>query len=417
MGFLSDLLESAKRVAGAAWTKTKEITGKAVQWMAEKAEQFIGSVKKAWQIVKPFVGKLQAGLKIAAAAAAGIPWLKAALLAVDKGITALTAFENSPIAGMIDKAIKFSIDLAKKWQAGKEQQLEGEELVEAKKHQETFRVVEMEAASETEQHQIGLMAAITDFEISKADLAKALEGEPSNFEHYLRLRATQKLLNMSAKRFTSAKTTDDLSADDLFLVRVASDLIKENPELSHRAADRIDKILDQKYGKTLQSFVYEELIASWKMDSVELGKDIEKATDFLAKNTVRLRGLESDKKIQNELSEADQKALESLEIEVPKLKESMDELAARQRDVERYANAAEGFLQLLEKTPEQLEMEDRGYVLEEGGTVGEIIIRVANEKIPFSSLSKEDQALIIDFANVFKNDANNRMTVLEVAAA
>ena len=338
-------------------------------------------------------------------------------MAIDKGITALTAFENSPIAKKIDQAIQFAINLAKKWQANKEQAMEGEELEDARKHQETFRMVERESASDEDRHQLELMAAINDFEIAKADLAKTLKGGPSSFEHYLRIRSAQKLMNMSEKRFHTAKTTDDLSVDDLFLVRVTSDLVKNNPELNKLAAERLDRILDQKYGKKLVSFVYEELIASWKMESEDLGEKLNQAQGNLAKDIVLLRRLTADKKIQAELSAEDAAIFEKLEIEVPEKEKSVNELAAQQRDVERYANAAEGFLQLLEKTPEQLEQEDRGYVLEEGSAVGEIIIKVAESKTPFSHLSKDDQALINDFANVFRKNAKERMEkILEVAA-
>lgn len=200
-------------------------------------------------------------------------------------------------------------------------------------------------------------------------------------------------------------------------MRVASDLVKNNPELNKLAAERLDRILDQKYGKKLVSFVYEELIASWKMESKFLGEKLNEAQGNLAKDVVLLRRLTADKKIQAELSAEDTAILEKLEVEVPEKETAVDELATQQRDVERYANAAEGFLQLLEKTPEQLEQEDRAYVQEEGSVVGEIIIKVAESKTPFSHLSKDDQSLINDFANVFRKNAIERMEkILEVAA-
>lgn len=418
MGFFSSLWSGIKSVASNAWSTVKETAGEVVGWMAEKAEGFVGAVKNVWKAVKPHLDKVQLALRAGAAFLTTTPlaFLSPVLLALDNGITVLTTFSNSPVAKKIDQAIKFAINIAKKWQAGKEQTLEVDELKEARRHQETFRLVERESASEDERHKLELMAAVNDFQIARTDLKNVLEGEPSNFEHYLRLRATQKLLNMSEKAFLSAKTADDLGADDLFLVRIASDLVKDNPTLNNLAADRLDKILSQKYGKPLISFVYEELIAAWKADAASLSKELSEAQNKMSKDIVLLRRLTADKKIQSELSKEDSSILEGLEAEVPKQEREVNDLSTRQRDVERYANAAEGFLQLLEKTPEQLEQEDRAYVLEEGNTVGKIIIDVAEKKIPFSSLSKEDQSLINDFSNVFKREAGERMKVLEVTA-
>lgn len=70
---------------------------------------------KVWESVKPHVDKIRVALA-AAAHAAPWPWLKVAISALDKGLGALTAFENSPIAKKVDSAIKWAINLAKRWQ-------------------------------------------------------------------------------------------------------------------------------------------------------------------------------------------------------------------------------------------------------------------------------------------------------------
>ena len=95
----------------------------------------------------------------------------------------------------------------------------------------------------------------------------------------------------------------------------------------------------------------------------------------------------------------------------------MNDISTRRRDIERYADAAEGFLQLLEKSEEQLEIEDRSYVIDEGAAVGKIIVEVADKNTPFSQLKAEDQSLITDFANIFRKEAQKRMeSVLEMTA-
>lgn len=416
---------SVSRAASSAWEKAKEVAGNAVRWMAEKAEQFVDDVKSAWRTVKPFVEHARVALR-AAAAITPLPWLKAALTMLDKAIGALTAFENSPIAKKIEEAIKWAAQLAKRWheagqakeEAASEQEQEGlneEELETARRHQESFRFAEREVVPEAERHQLALAAAINDFEIAKTDLAKAIDAAPSNFEHYLRLRATQKLLNMADRKFRAAQSVDDLSADDLFLVHIASDLIKEKPELSKQAAERLDRLLTERYGKKLTPFIFEELIASWAKRAESLGNKWETDNRSFSKDSMLLKRLIIAKDIQDELSVEEAAEMAKLEAEVPAKKQALDELATQQRDVERYVGAAEGFLQLLEKTPEQIEEEDRGYLIDDGAHVGQILIRCAENDTSFGTLSKEDQSLINDFANAFKKDSKNRMKeILEV---
>lgn len=102
---VSSVASTVSRGVSAVYSAAKDVAGRAVGWMAEKAEGFVDGVKKAWETVKPYVQHIRATLKAAAAATAGIPWLSGALLALDKGLGALTAFENSPIAKKFSKLL------------------------------------------------------------------------------------------------------------------------------------------------------------------------------------------------------------------------------------------------------------------------------------------------------------------------
>jgi hypothetical protein len=394
--------------------------------MAEKAEHFVDDVKKAWQAVKPYVTAIRTTLRMAAKAAP-VPWMKAALLALDQGLGALTAFENSPIAKKIDAAIQWAIKMAKRLHEQKKadvelvneqaaaEELSDEELKLAKQHQETFRFAERESLSSTARYQLELAAALNDFQIAQTELSKAIEASPTNFEHYLRLRATQKLLDMADKKFRSAATIDDLSADDLFLVRIASDLIKASPELSKEAAARLDRVLTERYGKKLAPFVFEEMIASWAKRAEVLAAQWTTDNRSLAKDSMLLKRLTLAHEIQGELSTEEAEQRDQLGREVPAKKAELDALAQRQFDLERYVGAAEGFLQVLEKTPEQLDKEGRDYVLEDGPRVGQILIDCAQHDTAFASLDADAQALVIDFANMFSTDSKDRMKdILEV---
>ncbi|MBN3757446.1 hypothetical protein G3N95_31250 [Paraburkholderia sp. Tr-20389] len=429
MGFF-DGLKSAwstvRSVASSVIETAKDVAGRVIGWMAEEAEQFVGDVKQMWQTVKPFVEHIRTGLR-AAAGIAPFPWLKGALTALDAGLGALTAFENSPIAKKVEEAIKWAIELAKRWHkpvrgevqaSGQEAStLSDEELVVAKRHQQTFRFAEREVVSDSLRHELGLASAINDFEIASIDVTKAIDAAPADFEHYLRLRATQKLLTMAEKKFRSAGTVDDLSADDLFLVRIASDLVKAKPELSIETALRLDRLLTDRYGKKLTPFVFEELIAAWAKRGEVLGQQWNEANRTYAKDKILLKRLTLAKEIQEELSEEETLELSKLEKEVPAKKTALDQLATRQLDTERYAGAAEGFLQLLEKTPEQIEAEDRSYLIDEGANVGKILIDCAQNEIPFDKLSADNQALVNDYANIFKNESKQRTEVILKAAA
>lgn len=428
--FCSSVGSSITRTASAVFNKAKEVAGKAIGWMAEKAEGFVSTVKNVWQTVKPYVAKAQAFIK-AAANAAPYLWLKTALLALDKGITALFAFENLPIAKKIDAAIKWAINLAKRWHASRQkahgsqqdntteldEELTDEELATAKKHQETFRTVEREVGDGPERETCELASAINDFKVAKAELVRALAGEPANFEHFLRLRATQKLLNLSEKMFIHAKTIDDLSMDDLFLVRIAANLVKADPELSIDAAMRLDRVLVEKYRTTLMPFVFEEMVASWALIAKDLSAQWNNLNRQFAKDTVVLKRLTLNKNLEGDLSKDEELELARLQKEVPIAKGQMEAIAIKRRDIERYVGAIEGFLQLLEKTSEEIEAEDRSYLIEEGATVGMILMRCAQEDIAFKDLNPEEQELITDYANIYKKEADIRMEkVLEVTA-
>ncbi len=422
--FISSAVSTVSSAVSSTWETAKDIAGKAVGWMAEKAEKFVDGVKNAWQTIKPYVEQIRTVLQTAAKTIP-IPWLSAALTMLDKGLGALTAFENSPIAKKVDDAIKWAINLAKRWQNSRQNQevqneqesdqLSADELELAKRHQETFRFAEREVVSEDQRHQLELAAAINDFEIAKTDLANAIDAAPTDFEHYLRLRATQKLLNMADKKFRTAKSVDDLSADDLFLVRIASDLIKAKPELNKEAAIRLDRLLTERYGKKLTPFVFEELIASWAKRAETLEKQWEIENLNYAKDHTLLNRLSHAKKIQSELSAEESAELTKLEIEMPAKKTALNDLVTRQLDIKRYVGAAEGFLQLLEKTPEQIEQEDRSYLIDDGAHVGKILIECAEHDKPFSALSPDDQALVGNYANIFQKESKVRMkAVLEV---
>lgn len=423
MGWFSNLTSSIGEAVSSVVSTAKGVAARAINFMADKAENLVGEVKEVWRQVKPYVQKAPAILRSAAVVAAKAhPMAGTALMAAAKGVDALLALENSPVLKKIEKAISAAAKIARELQqqirAGKISWMTPEEYEAALKTRKAFRAAEKEedTLSAGDRRKIAIAAAINDFGIAKTDLHNAIEAGPSDFEHYLRLRATQKLID-GAEAKLMAEGVDSLTDDDWFLVRIAADLIKADPELKSSAAERLDAVLRQANGKTLQSFVYEELIAAWKNQSRALDTELNNAKALLAKGMIDLKRLQIAKRVQNELDAQEAAELAALEVQVPAQEAAWEAAAIRKGDIERYADAAEGFLQLLEKSPDQLEQEDRSYVLEEGENVGRIIVEAAEKNTPFSSLAPEDQSLIIDFANIFHEDARQRMeSVLEVSA-
>jgi len=420
MSWFSRIVEAGTKAVAAVATHAKKAACRAIDFMANHAEAYVGKVKALWKSVKPYVKKAQAPLALAAKAAATTPYVGAAMNTLAAGVTALLALENSEVMKGIERAVMHAVGLAKTLEAqikaGEFALLTPEEYAEAVNSRGMFRKAEP-AASPEQRRQLDLVAAVTDLGLARADLQQAIDGEPGDFIHYLRLRATQKLLREQERKLLNAGSVEALTDDDRFVIRVASDLIKADPSLDSAAAERLDTILRTAHGKTLQSFVFEELVASWKRRADDLAGELEKATRALASSRVRLRQLETARTVQGELDSGEAAELAGLQTHVPGEEAAYGALATEKADVARYADAAEGFLQLLEKAPDQLEAEDLGYVVEDGAEVGAILQRVAEQALPFAALSTDEQALIVDFANIFHAAARARMqAVLEVTA-
>jgi hypothetical protein len=73
-----------------------------------------------------------------------------------------------------------------------------------------------------------------------------------------------------------------------------------------------------------------------------------------------------------------------------------------------YVHAAEGFLQVLEKSEEQFEEEGRDYILDDVATVGRLLIDCAQNGKQWDELSVDEQSLITDYANIFAADSKQR---------
>lgn len=411
MGFFSDAIAAVTSFASSAWESAKEIAGKALNFMADKAENFIGTVKEVWEKAKPIIENvIRPGVQFAAKWTSvnlpTFPWVSTALTAFDKVLGALIAWDQTDMAKKVDAAIKWAIskarDLRNVW-------LNEEEMAEAEQHEEVLREARGKVRGEAAQG-IDLALLITNYTQLASRIKDVLENNNvSDFQHYLRLRAAQKLLNDTEQRLTEAQDINAIDGDDLFLTEVAAELLKAHPQLRDTQTLRLDEVILQRFGKKLIPFVFEELIIAWGVNLDSLEKEWKKLDDNLSKKKVEVRRLETSQRLA-ELSTEEGEQLAKLKAELPKLKAKIEQKRKKAREMRNYVFAAEGFLQLLEKDPE--EYVGKEYLLEDSATVGMLIIDCAQHGKHWEELSGDEQSLIIDFANIFEEASRTRAAQL-----
>ena len=277
---VSSVVSTVSDVASSAWNTTKRVVSKAASWVMDKAESFVETVKETWQKVKPFVQKIRPWVQ-AAAKVAPWPWLRTGLEVVAKGLEFLEKLDKSPLLDKVKKAIDWAIEAAKNLRKlfGKTEQEEAEQR--RKDLEEAAKL----AKTEEQRKSFYFAQLINEYVLVSTKVDDLLDsGEFQDFEHYLRLRATQKLLKATEKRLKQAQRLEDITGDDVFLLQVGAKLLNEVPELTNEDALKLDRIIKRRFnGKSLLPFVFEELVYSWtlKLNQMEqewdsLNKDISK---------------------------------------------------------------------------------------------------------------------------------------------
>lgn len=419
MGFFSwvgSAVDSVSSFASSAWNKAKEVAGSTLDWMADKAEGFVGKVKEVWTKVKPFIEKVvRPGLKIAAEWSAKnlptFPWVSSALTAFDKALEILLAWDQSEMAKKVDAAIRWAIqkarDLRDTW-------LSEAEMAEAEEHEENLRKARDDVRGDAAKA-LDLARLITSYAQLATRIKDVLENNAiADFQHYLRLRAAQKLLKDTEQRLVEAMDIQSITSDDLFLTEVAAELLKPQPQLSGEQTERLDSIVLQRFGKKLIPFVFEELIMAWGVNLKAQEAEWKQLSDGVSEQKMQLRRLEVSQRLA-ELTAEEAAQLAALQAELPKLAAQMEHKRKRTNEMRNYVFAAEGFLQMLEKTEEDFAGEE--YLIEDSATAGMLIIDCAQGEKTWEDLSEEQRCLIVDFANIFEEASRARAErLVEVAA-
>lgn len=390
-------------VASSVVSKAKEIAGKAIGFMAEKAEGFVGKVSQMWQRIKPHIGT---GRKILQMLGGFItlPWVKSALAGLDRALAWLEKLDKQPLVKKLQKALEWVINWCKN---AHQKQMEEQELEEARHHAQAMAEAGGELSGE-EKEAVSAFALVNSYLIAKAEVDIAVKRDTlQDFEYFLRLRAVQKLLAFYETRMQAVKSISDVDADMHFMVYAANELIQQEAEFSDADTLRLDNLTQRLFGKPIIPFVFEEMIIAWEKSRQLLEEEWEKKNSALSKDRLLHNRLVRALKYE-ELEPGEVGVLNDLKITLPRdtadLEQLGDDLLARHS----YVNAAEGFLQMLEKEEQQLIAEGKAYLLDQGAIVGALLIDCSQNDRAWSSLSQQEQSLITDFANIFAADCQKR---------
>lgn len=409
MGWIDRITSFASSVV----SSVRDVVHTAVSWLADKGEAFIGTVKETYAKVKPYLQKTKPFFRIATEFVdkyLPYPWLKTALVAVEKAVDALLALENSPILKQLERAARWVIDLAKRI----DRELTAQEEAEAREHQETFKAAKAATQTAEQARAFDVAAMLNELALVKTGISNLIEdGNFDGFDHYLRLRATQKLMRSVEDAITTASSLDQISADDIFLVQIGATLLSDTPQMSEAEAQRLDDIVMARHGKRLTPFVFEEMSKMWQLALTDDERLWKRTAQTLAAAKARMNRLKLEALVAP-LSAEDQTALDALSATLPEQMAANDDLMKRNVEREHYVSATEGFLQLLEKTPEELREKDQEYLIDQGQVVGLLLTECAQKELRWAELTEEQQALIADFANIFRADSVKRSEALEV---
>ncbi|ANI80656.1 hypothetical protein [Kosakonia oryzae] len=401
--FASSVVSSVGSFVSSAVSKAKEYVSSAIGWMAEKAEGFVGKVSQMWTRIKPHISKGRTFLKMVGAYFTH-PWVKTALALLDKGLAWLEKADKHPLVRRAQKAIQWVIDWCK---GAHQQQLDKAALEEARRHAEALAEAERELHGE-EKSAVSAIAMLNNYMIAKAEVDIALERDDlQDFEYYLRLRAVQKLLAFYESRMESVTRVEEIDDDLLFIIFAANRLIKQDAEFSEAHTLQLDALTTRQFGKPIIPFIFEEMIIAWEKSRQLLEADWERDSKVLSRSRM-LRDRLLRAQNNETLSAEDMAMLNDLQISLPREEQELNALEDTLQARRCYVNAAEGFLQMLEKDEQQLIDEGNEFLLERGAEVGRLLIQCSQDNRPWSALSTEEQYLINDFAIIFANDCEQR---------
>lgn len=417
-GFCSFVSEAGSVIASAAKTvfeKGKEVAAKVLNFMADEGEEMVQKVKDVWKKAKPYLEKIQVVAKIVKKTGAH-PWILTAAEAIDAGLTALFALENSPVLKLVAAGIEWAIAAARilrdKW-------LNEAEVADAEARKQTFAQA-ADSLNDEQRRAVLFAQIVNELLLVRTKLQAQIDGPgATSFEHYLRLRATQKLLIDVNQRINGVAELDTITEDDLFLLEVGQELLATTPTLTDGQLMRLKVLVRQRCRKELEPFVFEELVRGWAMVLNADQERYENERDQLSYDEAIKKRLESHLGLDLPLSAAEQNQLAELQQSLPVRNDAAKALFTTIKHRQHFIDSAEGLLQALEG---KIDEEVAALIPE----VGTIIISCMEKGQRWEQLVEEERELVIDFANIFRADRIRRgkeleeetqgLTLVEVAA-
>ena len=414
--FASEVVEKVKDVA----VKVADVAGNVLVKMAEVGEKVVSTVKSVWKKIKPFIEivikKAPVILKVVSLALKRIPhpWAQAIAVILDKGsvifqkgLAALFGLENSPVLKKIDKALKFILPKMKDFGNSLKSWAEIQKARDLQNELDSLVIT-----PQSQEEKILLLTKILNrFLILKGTVLKLVEEDNiQSMEHYLQLKATEKIFHEFQERISKGLQIEDVTNDDLFMFEVADVLVSQNPELSEDAIVRFDSLVQKMFGMPLLALVFSEMVTFW---SSTLEIDVKRQKDLnmeLSAKEVIVKRLEKNKKFEIDLDAEELKQLASLKKQIPGIRKEYDVLTKEIMHQQSYIYAAEGMQRALEQNIiEVVETESDASAIEESiPELAELLIGCFRNGVQWEDLSTADQSLIRDFANIFKAASQDR---------
>ncbi|GLO11932.1 hypothetical protein PPUJ20028_05130 [Pseudomonas putida] len=397
------LWDRFKSAASSAINAVKKAAVATVNWLADKAETFVGNVKKVWKTVKPYISHVRVALTVLAQCS---PWpiVTSMALALEKGLGFLENLDKHPMMEKLQKAIDWVIKTAREI---RDKVLNDVEIAEAEARARTFKEA-MDKVPAAELAAIRVAELINAYLLTKAKILRVVENEQfKDFNHYLRVRAAQKLLKFYEKRMTSIETLSDMDSDMLALMDISTSLLDENPTLTVEQTETLNELTTLHFGKPVVPFVFEEMTIAWNVELELLEEQWKQLNQSLSRDKVLAKRMAMASRTEA-LTAQEQVVLNDLERNLGRDSERLDNLDISIREKRAYVYASEGFLQLLEKDEQQLIDDGQEYLADRSEEVGALIARCAQQDVKWEALSEDEQALLIDFGNIFEDDCRAR---------
>jgi hypothetical protein len=399
LSFIGSCISSAVSFVSNVVSAVVDTAKSVVNWIADKATKVWDGVKSAWNVIKKVVKPV---LKVVVQFIP-FPIVRTAVQFAIRAIEILEKVLEHPVVQKIKNAVEWCLNKAK--------QLRDLGLTEIERREALERRRLLNKASDNlvgydqEQKSIYIAKIINEFIILRNEINEYLADNAAlmDFDHYLRLRSAHKLLDLTENKLSNQNIeVFEISEDDVFILEIGNQLIGMNPEISDENLARLDRIIWDTSGKTLLPFVFEELLFSWAK-RIELDeKEWAVKNRELAKKRVELKAAETKIKYGD-----------SIECDIEALKSSIDSLSSELESITFKINtglmlndAAEGFLQILEGNEKVI---SKKYLMDEGNRVGQLIISCQEFGRDWQELSTEDRELIIDFANIFREEREKRL--------